>query len=388
MLRYFLPILLLLTISLLSHAQACQFDDVTFNSDFSGARLDSCEKLAKHQYHIGILPESEPVNPSPWFSFKLHSEHAARVQIKLTFNGNNPRYLPKLSTDGINWQNIAFDTKGQEMWLSVNTDTKPVWISAQEVIDNQEYDIWLAALQAQRPEILVETLGQSEKGRPIKALIKQSAQNKEWLVVIGRQHPPEVTGAMALFAFSESLLLDDTLREPFFNRFNLLLVPDVNPDGVETGNWRHNANGIDLNRDWKNFAQVETRLVRDEMASIVKNGGKIVFAVDFHSTYHDVFYTMPLEHDLAPVPLVTDWLADLEAETKWIFRPINKSASSPERGIFKQYIADHYKVHGVTYEVGDNTNRQLIPYVAKQAAKGLVNNLLKVEPEAFYVTHK
>ena len=388
MLRYFLPILLLLTISPFSHAQACQFDDVTFNSDFSGARLDSCEKLAKHQYHIGILPENEPVNPSPWFSFKLHSEHAARVQIKLTFNGNNPRYLPKLSTDGIHWQNIAFDTKGQEMWLSVNTDTKPVWISAQEVIDNQEYDIWLAALQAQRPEILVETLGQSEKGRPIKALIKQSAQNKEWLVVIGRQHPPEVTGAMALFAFSESLLLDDTLREPFFNRFNLLLVPDVNPDGVETGNWRHNANGIDLNRDWKNFAQVETRLVRDKMASIVKNGGKIVFAVDFHSTFHDVFYTMPLEHDLAPTPLVTDWLADLEAETKWIFRPINKSASSPERGIFKQYIADHYKVHGVTYEVGDNTNRQLIPYVAKQAAKGLVNNLLKVEPEAFYVTHK
>ena len=388
MLRYFLPILLLLTISPLSHAQACKFDDVSFNSDFSGARLDSCEKLAKHQYHIGILPENEPVNPSPWFSFKLHSEHAARVQIKLTFNGNNPRYLPKLSTDGIHWQNIEFDTKGQEMWLSVNTDTKPVWISAQEVIDNQEYDIWLAALQAQRPEILVETLGQSEKGRPIKALIKQSAQNKEWLVVIGRQHPPEVTGAMALFAFSESLLLDDTLREPFFNRFNLLLVPDVNPDGVETGNWRHNANGIDLNRDWKNFAQVETRLVRDKMASIVKNGGKIVFAVDFHSTYHDVFYTMPLEHDLAPVPLVTDWLADLEAETKWIFRPINKSASSPERGIFKQYIADHYKVHGVTYEVGDNTNRQLIPYVAKQAAKGLVNNLLKVEPEAFYVKHK
>lgn len=388
MLRYFIPILFLLTVSPLSHAQACKFDDVTFDSDFSGARLDSCEKLAKHQYHIGILPENEPVNPSPWFSFKLHSEDAAKVQIKLTFNGNNPRYLPKLSTDGIHWQNIAFDTKGQAMWLSVNTNTKPVWISAQEIIDNQEYDTWLNALQAQRPGISVETLGQSEKGRPIKALVKQSAQNKEWLVIIGRQHPPEVTGAMALFAFSESLLLDDTLGDRFFNRFNLLLVPDVNPDGVETGNWRHNANGVDLNRDWKNFAQVETRLVRDKMASIVENGGKIVFAIDFHSTFHDVFYTMPQEHDLAPTPLMTDWLADLEAGTKWVFKTVNKSASSPDRGIFKQYIADHYKVHGVTYEVGDNTNRQLIPYVAKQAAKALVDNLLKVEPAAFYVTQK
>ena len=82
------------------------------------------------------------------------------------------------------------------------------------------------------------------------------------------------------------------------------------------------------------------------------------------------------------------WLADLDAETGWVFKTVNKSASSPDRGIFKQYIADHYKVHAVTYEVGDNTNRQLIPYVAKKAAKALVKNLLEVEPDAFYVKQK
>lgn len=388
MFRYFIPILFLFAFSPFSYALECKFDDVTFNSDFSGARLDSCNKLAKHQYHIGILPENEPVNPSPWFSFKLHSENKAKVKIKLTFNGNRPRYLPKISTDGIHWQGLAFNTKGQEMWLTVNTGNKPVWISAQEVINNQEYDIWLRGLKKQRPEISIETLGHSENGRAIKALVKQSAQNKEWLVIIGRQHPPEVTGAMALFSFSESLLLDDTLGKQFFKRFNLLLVPDLNPDGVENGNWRHNANGVDLNRDWKNFSQIETRLVRDKMASIVKNGGKIVLAIDFHSTFYDVFYTMPTDHDLAPQSLMTDWLANLETETKWVFRPNNKSGSSPDKGIFKQYIADKYKVHGVTYEVGDNTNRQLIPYVAKQAAKSLVDNMLKVKPEEFYVTQK
>jgi hypothetical protein len=388
MLRYFFPILLLITFSAFSHAKDCQFDDVTFHSDFSTARLSTCEKLAKHEYHIGILPENEPVNPSPWFGFKVQSKTNTEVKIKLTFNGNNPRYLPKLSMNGKDWQNIPFETKGKEMWLSLSTGKKPVWISAQEVIDNQKYDQWLARLKAQRPDLHIETLGSSEKGRPIKAVVKQSPNNDEWLVIVGRQHPPEVTGAMALFAFSEALLLDNTLSNPFFERFNLLMVPDLNPDGVHTGNWRHNANGVDLNRDWKNFAQAETRLVRDKMASIVQNGGKIVFALDFHSTFHDVFYTMPDDHDLAPLPLMKGWLADLDAETGWVFKTVNKSASSPDRGIFKQYIADHYKVHAVTYEVGDNTNRQLIPYVAKQAAKALVKNLLEVEPDAFYVKQK
>ena len=388
MLKYFFPLVVLTTFSAFSQANDCQFDDVTFHDDFSTARLSTCERLAKHEYHIGILPENEPVNPSPWFGFKVQSEQNAQIKIKLTFNGNTPRYLPKLSTDGTQWQNIPFDTKGKEMWISLSTGKEPIWVSAQEVIDNQEYDNWLASLKNQQPTLEIETLGLSEKGRPIKALVKQSAKNKEWLVIIGRQHPPEVTGAMALFAFSEALLLDDALSTQFFERFNVLMVPDLNPDGVETGNWRHNANGIDLNRDWKNFAQAETRLVRDKMAGIVQNGGKIVFAVDFHSTFHDVFYTMPDDHDLAPIPLMTGWLSDLDAETGWVFKTVNKSASSPDRGIFKQYIADHYKVHGVTYEVGDNTNRQLIPYVAKQAAKALVENLLDVEPEAFYVDQK
>lgn len=388
MLRYFFPLVLLATFSAFSQAKDCQFDDVTFHSDFSTARLSTCERLAKHEYHIGILPENEPVNPSPWFGFKVQSEQNAQITLKLTFNGNNPRYLPKLSTDGTQWQNIPFNTKGKEMWISLNTGKEPIWISAQEAIDNQEYDDWLASLKKQQPSLEVETLGLSEKGRPIKALIKQSPKNNEWLVIIGRQHPPEVTGAMSLFAFSEALLLDEALSTPFFERFNVLMVPDLNPDGVETGNWRHNANGIDLNRDWKNFAQAETRLVRDKMTSIVQGGGKIVFAVDFHSTFHDVFYTMPDDHDLAPIPLMAGWLSDLDAETGWVFKTVNKSASSPDRGIFKQYIADHYKVHGVTYEVGDNTNRQLIPYVAKQAAKALVENLLDVEPEAFYVDKK
>ena len=42
------------------------------------------------------------------------------------------------------------------------------------------------------------------------------------------------------------------------------VVPLANPDGVEQGHWRHNAQGVDLNRDWDRFQQPETRALRDE----------------------------------------------------------------------------------------------------------------------------
>ncbi|WP_416304963.1 M14 family metallopeptidase [Neptunicella sp. SCSIO 80796] len=376
-------LLFIFTLFAFNNALACQFDDVTFDSDFSMARLDSCEKLDTHQYHIGIHPENEPVNPSPWYSFKVHSKQDATVRLKMTFNGNYPRYFPKISYDGVHWQGIPFSTENKAMWFSINTSQKPLWVSAQEVINNAEYEVWLNKMSALTANAKLELLGNSEQGRPINALVQQTPGNHEWLVVIGRQHPPEVTGAMALFGFSEAILTDKALQQRFSQRFNLLLVPDVNPDGVEQGNWRHNANGVDLNRDWKKFAQAETRLVRDKLASIVKAGGKIVFAVDFHSTYHDVFYTMPEDYPIAPKNLMNDWLAGLANNTKWAFKANVKPGSNPDNGVFKQFIADQYQVHAVTYEVGDNTNRQLIPYVAQQAARVLVDKLLATGEKDF-----
>lgn len=59
--------------------------------------------------------------------------------------------------------------------------------------------------------------------------------------------------------------------------------------------WRHSAAGIDLNRDWEAFNQPETQAVRKFMQEQVKAGGKFLFAIDFHSTFHDIYYTISPE---------------------------------------------------------------------------------------------
>ena len=365
-----------------SAAQACQFDSVTFDDNFSAARLDGCKQLSDTQYRLQIEPENRPINSSPWYAFKVKSPSAKSITVEMVFDGDAPRYLPKVSKDGDRWQSIPFEINNKVMSIELDVDSQDLWVAGQEIIDNQDYDQWLDKFNPKG--IRKELLGKSTQGRDIKVIYSERNNSKEWLVFLGRQHPPEITGALAMFPFVESLFEDNELAKAFRQRFNLLIVLNINPDGVEEGNWRHNVNGLDLNRDWRNFSQVETQLIRDAIADIHSKGDKLVFAMDFHSTRQDVFYTMPSDYALAPSMLVVDWLADLKRVVGSNFTVRNAPGSSPDKGVFKQFIADTYKVQGVTYEMGDNTDRELIKFVAVKAAETLMDKMLKTPSEDFY----
>ena len=362
-------------------AQACQFDTVTFDDDFPAARLDGCKQLSQSQYRLQINPENRPVNHSPWYAFKVESQKPQSINVEVVFDGNAPRYLPKVSLDGEHWRSIPFKIDEKVLSFTLSANKQTLWVAGQEIIDNQDYQQWIEAFDSDR--VSKVTLGKSTQGRDIQALYAEQDTSKEWLVILGRQHPPEITGALALFPFIETLFKDSQKAKAFRQRFNLLIVPNLNPDGVAQGNWRHNINGIDLNRDWINFSQVETRLVRDAIEKIYQQGDKLVFALDFHSTQKDVFYTMPSDYPLAPSKLVEEWLGELSNVVRSNFTVRQTPGASPGRGVFKQYIADQYKVHAVTYEMGDNTNRELIKFVADKAAETMMDKLLKTPSADF-----
>ncbi|WP_299074044.1 M14 family metallopeptidase [uncultured Paraglaciecola sp.] len=381
--------LLLIGLLLLGNglAQACEFSDVSFKSDFEMAKLDTCSQLSDGAFMLETTPENRPINHSPWYAFKVLAKKPKDLEINLRFDGERPRYLPKISHNGRDWSNIDFDLHDGVMTFYVKATTTPLWIAGQELFGNQKYSDWLDEL-GQNKAYQRFQLGKSTQGRPIGALLSTQADNKEWLILLGRQHPPEVTGALAMLPFTEMVLSDSPLAQKFRARFNIFMVPNLNPDGVTNGHWRHNVNGIDLNRDWKNFNQIETRIVRDKLNEIVASGGKMVMGVDFHSTQQDVFYTIPTDYTVAPSNLVEDWLAKVKKNTASSFVVRNKPGVSPGRGVFKQYFTDTYKVHAITYEMGDNTNRKMITHVAKQAANTLMETMLATPSSAFYFKDK
>ncbi len=131
------------------------------------------------------------------------------------------------------------------------------------------------------------------------------------------------------------------------------------------------------------FTQVETQQVQTWLSKTLIEQQNLVFALDFHSTQQDIFYTMPSDYTVAPSTFSEDWLKQLKDATVSSFTVRPKPGSSPNRGIFKQYLADEYNIHSITYEVGDNTNRELIKHVARAAAKTLMQKMLSVTPQQF-----
>ena len=131
------------------------------------------------------------------------------------------------------------------------------------------------------------------------------------------------------------------------------------------------------------FTQVETQQVQTWLSKTLIEQQNLVFALDFHSTQQDIFYTMPSDYTVAPSTFSEDWLKQLKDATVSSFTVRPNPGSSLNRGIFKQYLADEYNIHSITYEVGDNTNRELIKHVARAAAKTLMQKMLSVTPQQF-----
>jgi predicted deacylase len=377
------------------YALNCEFEKLSIKSDFDGARVDACEKLtvqgitnndALDHYQISVLPENSPINPSPWYAFAISSKSGEQdIRMSIVAQNASPRYIPKISVDGLNWKSLDFTVDDKTLHFNLRLNEQKVFVAAQELITQTHYTDW------QQQEAIVKTfhveqVGTSTEGKVIEGLIAKQTDNEEWLLILGRQHPPEITGALALFAFVEKLSQESELQRAFLNRFNILVVPLVNPDGVANGNWRHNSNGIDLNRDWGKFTQAETRSIYEYFEKQLVAQQRLVFALDFHSTQQDIFYTMPTDYGLVPSDFSQSWLEDLKAARLGSFTVRERPGSSPGRGVFKQFIADHYGLHSVTYEMGDNTNRSMIKHIAEKSAELLMKKMLATPPEAFIPT--
>ncbi|WP_153886390.1 M14 family metallopeptidase [Aliiglaciecola lipolytica] len=358
---------------------ACNIGEVRLLNDFPSARLDVCEQVSDTVFNIVLKPENKPINSSPWYAFKVVATQPTEIKINMKVDGKKHRYLPKVSTDLKVWSLLEYQDDEDVRSLTISAGPKPTYIAAQEIIDNQVYVDWATQLKSSK-DIHYQVLGQSVQGRPIYKIESIKSDNNKWLVLLGRMHPPEITGALALFPFVETVLADTKLAKQFRSQFNILIVPNINPDGVEIGNWRHNANGVDLNRDWKTFAQPEVSAIHEYLQQIVKSGATLNMAVDFHSTRYDVFYTMPSDYGVKQPYLVNNWLNSLDAKYA-DFSVIQKTGNNPGKGVFKQYFADFYQAHAITYEMGDNTDRTFIKKLASDAANTLMETMLQDNKE-------
>ncbi|WP_082893359.1 M14 family metallopeptidase [Rufibacter ruber] len=350
---------------------------VVFHNQFAGARLNGVTQENDSTFRLEIKPENQPINPSPWYAFKVWSKSQKPTYVKLTYGSNEHRYSPKTSTDMRAWQDVPqshfIDKTGAFFKVPVSQDT--LIVAGQEMMTAAMTYRWMDSL-AQKPFLKRQTIGQSYLGQPIEAFSTSGSDGKKLMVVLSRQHPPEVTGFMAMQEFVRVVTGDSPLAKRFREKFEVLIMPMLNPDGVDLGHWRHSAGGVDLKRDWETFKQPETVAVRDFIAQKTgAQGAKVYFMLDFHSTHRDVFYTNT-ETTPTHVPGFTNrWLKAVEAALpnyKANIRPSGNGGNVSKSWFYRTYNAD-----AVTYEVGDDTPRNQIKLKGRIAAEKMMELLVQ-----------
>jgi predicted deacylase len=179
--------------------------------------------------------------------------------------------------------------------------------------------------------------------------------------------------------FVEKIFDNSPLSKKFLERFEMIIIPTINPDGVDQGHWRHNMAGVDLNRDWEEFKQPETMAVRNFIVKTLENQqAKIYFAIDFHSTWNDVFYTNTDDKRSNAPGFVNNWLKALEQSIPGY--QINAKASGNGSNVSKGWFDRVFEAEAITYEVGDNTSREFLKTKATIAAEKMMELLLLTKP--------
>ena len=381
-LKYFVNILPILVILLFTALNAtpsnCETEIFKIDREFLSSNFSKCEVLEENSIRLYLSPEDNSViNPSPWFAFRK-SAHKEAIYVELLYEKFEHRYHPKVSNDLINWKkiemdNIKIEDSGKKVILTFKANSNYTYISAQEILSSAWYETWYKIIRDIK-NVTISELGSTSGGRSInKVLIGNDLENP-YILLIGRQHPPEITGAFALKAFIEQILDDNALSNDFLSNYNIISYPLVNPDGVDLGHWRHNLRKKDLNRDWGFFSQIETSIIYDDIRKIL-NDNKIVLMIDFHSTFENIFYIQD-ESETAGYNFAQVWLLkNLSDKSNYKFTI--QPTKNVNNGVAKNYFNSLYGIPAITFEVGDNTDRETIINSSKNLADSMMLVLLE-----------
>jgi Zinc carboxypeptidase len=348
----------------------CQTAQGRVYFDFEGASRSACYVEDERTLSILVTPEHlPPINPSPWYAFRYRATNGGKLTINVRYIGARHRYAPQWRGSG-DPAAFAATVAQDKQTLSITLPPGEGVVSGQPLVTSAHYDTLLGQLAKSGKGSRI-TLGYSHDGRPIKAVRLGNANAPRLVVLLGRQHPPEVTGATAMDAFS--LAIATLVRSHAIDgkQFQFLIVPLLNPDGVARGHWRANLGGADLNRDWGTFKQPETHAVGNWLAQLPAQV-RPVLMLDFHSTNRNLFYVQGDEASPQGKAFRTAWLGGKENAFAGYSFKIEPRDANPGSGTTKNWFNTAYGIPAYTYEVGDDSD----PVAVRAAAEALAHNLI------------
>lgn len=356
------------------------FGDVQFSNDFPSGRLADCRKLGHGEFLAVVRPENQPINQSPWYAFKVSSKYTQSILVCLTNTYSPQRGRPWLSHDGMRWVQLAetaylHRANSHQATARLEIGPRPVWLATQEIVGLKELGAWMDQ-KSRLPFVTTEVIGRSVAERELRQFVISESAKPNYVFIIGRQHPPEVTGSLGLMSFVDVLTGRTRLARQFRREFQTVVIPLVNPDGVERGHWRSNLGGVDLNRDWRLFLQPESRAVSKALLDFAHRPGARPFVfVDFHSTGTNVFYAQPDQEQVFPPNFTRAWLDAIHRRLPE-FGFARDNGHNPGQFTSKAWANETFGIAAITWEFGYGTDRKLIRRASSVGAEEFMHQLL------------
>ena len=146
--------------------------------------------------------------------------------------------------------------KDAEQIRTLHSRFKDLEISGRYITNNHLNSF----LESQKKYSITSVFGYSVLGKPIYMFTVGTGKLK--LLIWSQMHGNESTTTKATADFVNFLTSDDLLAQSFREKFTYKIILILNPDGAELYT-RENANKVDLNRDFLNLSQPESRMLMD-----------------------------------------------------------------------------------------------------------------------------
>jgi hypothetical protein len=139
------------------------------------------------------------------------------------------------------------------------------------------------------PFVSVDSVGASVQNRTLFVLTIQdttadSSHSRKRVWIHARTHPNEVQGTWVTNEMIKMLLADTPLADTLRHRYIFEIMPMYNPDGVELGKSRQNANNIDLESNWNAASpQPEVLVLRAQFERMMALPNPMEVMLNMHS---------------------------------------------------------------------------------------------------------
>lgn len=263
--------------------------DVAIHTDYPGANII----VERQEDHAVYLRQDLRDTEGWWFYWNFGATAAASETVTFHFTHRNVIGTrgPAASLDGgESWSWLGMDSVeavdgGVAFTYTFDADATAVRFAFAPPYQAADLDTFLARHEG-HPHLAVETLCETEQGRPVERLRlgRLDGAPAHRILLTARHHSCESVASYVLEGLMGALLADTDTGAWFREHVEVLAIPLVDKDGVEDGDQGKNRKPRDHGRDYAGEALYNsTRAIRAYVPAWSE--GLLRFTLDFHCPY-------------------------------------------------------------------------------------------------------